>query len=223
MKVLITRPEPAAASTAAQLRRMGFEPILAPCLRIHRLPARLPANPAALLITSAQAIASLPERFHHLPAFCVGDATAARLRQAGFTAVESAAGNAGDLARLVVQRRLRGTHLLATGERQGLDLAAQLRGLGIKVARRKVYAARPLAALPATARSALAAGEITKALFYSAETVAAFIRLQPPGTANADALVLSPAIAAAAEGLPWRRIRVALAPNEADLLALLNE
>jgi len=119
-------------------------------------------------------------------------------------------------------RRISGPHLLAVGERHGLALARQLRATGIAVVRRTVYSARPLRVLPAEIRAALAAGEIGKALFYSAETAKAFIRLQPPATAQIESLALSPAIAEVLKRLPWRSIRVALAPAEADMLALLR-
>jgi len=222
LKLLITRPEPGATATARQVKEMGFEPVLAPCLMIEPLAPLLPENPAAIVLTSAQAIPALPDRFHHIPSFCVGDATAAKMRQAGFVCVKSAAGDAEDLLRLVAEQNISGTHLLAVGERHGVALARQLREHGIKVVRRKVYATRPLPVLPAAIRAALAAGEIEKALFYSAETAKAFIGLQPAGTARMEALALSPAIAAQVQGLPWQSIRVALAPNESDLLALLK-
>jgi uroporphyrinogen-III synthase len=222
LKLLITRPEPGATATACQVKEMGFEPVLAPCLTIQALAASLPERPAALIVTSAQAIPALPGRFYPIPCFCVGDATAAKMRQAGFTAVSSAAGDAEDLLRLVTAQNISGTHLLAVGERHGVGLARQLRARGIKVLRRKVYATRPLPVLPPPIRAALAAGEIKKALFYSAETAKAFIRLQPPGTGMMEALVLSPAIALHVRGLPWQSIRAALAPNESDLLALLK-
>ena len=45
--------------------------------------------------------------------------------------------------------------------------------------RRTVYAARPLRILPEGVAEALAEGEIGAALFYSAETAQAFIRLKP--------------------------------------------
>jgi len=77
-------------------------------------------------------------------------------------------------------------------------------------------------ALPAAVLASLRDGEIGQALFYSAETAKAFTRLRPEGTQNVAALALSPAVAAAAQGLPWRKIRVAVSPNEADLLALLE-
>jgi uroporphyrinogen-III synthase len=222
LKVLVTRPEPGASATAERLRQMGFDPVLAPCLRIDPVEASLPATPAAILLTSGHAVDALPVRYQAVPCFCVGDATAAKLRAAGFTAVESAAGDAGDLLLLAADRRIEGLHLLAVGEGHGQALAGQLRERGIRLIRRKVYATRHMRSLPAPVKAALAAGEIGKALFYSAETLRAFIRMKPPGTEALEALALSPAIAAIAQGLPWRRIRVALAPNEADLLALLK-
>ncbi len=218
----MTRPEPGASATAAHLVQRGFEPVLAPCLSIKPCGAKLPAAPGAIIITSGQAIPALPKHFHHIPSFCVGDATAARMRAAGFTSVESAGGDAADLYRLIAGRRIAGTHLLAVGERHGLALARHLRADGISVIRRTVYSARPLRVLPDAARAALAAGEIGKALFYSAATARAFIRLQPPGAESMEALALSPAIAHVLDGLPWRTIRVALAPTEADLMALLT-
>lgn len=222
MRFLVTRPEPGASATAARLVALGHEPVLAPCLEILPLPARLPPHPAAIILTSAQAIPALPAAWAELPAFCVGDATAARLREAGFNRVESASGDARDLLRLVTMRRLPGLHVLAVGERHGLALAQQLRAAGLLVARRKVYAARPLRALPEPVRAALAAQTIPAALFYSAESARAFARLGPPQTASMAAYTLSPAVAAALRGLPWKAIHVALAPSEADLMALIS-
>jgi uroporphyrinogen-III synthase len=222
LKILVTRPEPGATATAAQLRSLGFEPVMLPCLTIQPRPAKFPELPAAIIITSSQAIPALPASFQQIRCFSVGDATAMRLREAGFASVESASGNAKDLFRLITARRIAGTHLLAAGQRHGLALARQLRAAGFTVVRRSVYSAKPLRALPAAIETALAAGELEKALFYSAETANAFIRLQPPGTARMESLALSPAVAKILQGLPWRAIRVALAPAEADLLALLK-
>lgn len=222
MKVLVTRPEPGASATAARLTQMGFEPLLAPCLTIAHLPARLPESMGALVITSGQAVASLPASLRNTPVFCVGDATATRLRAAGFHRVESAGGDANDLYRLITARRLPGTHVLAVGERQGLALARQLAQAGIAVLRRKVYTARPIRALPQPALAALTAGEVAAALFYSAETARSFVRLNPPNTKNIRACALSLAVAGPLHGLPWSEIRAALAPTEADLMACLT-
>ncbi len=221
MKILITRPEPGASATAAKLATMGHEPVLAPCLTITHLPARLPESLGALIITSGQAIPALPAALRGVPVFCVGDATAGKLRAAGFARVESAGGDAGDLFRLIVARRLPGLHIMAVGERHGMALCRRLREAGIPVLRRKAYTARPVRALAPAALEALATQEVGAALFYSAETARNFARLSPPGTAATVACALSPGVAAALHGLPFKEIRVALAPSEADLMALL--
>jgi uroporphyrinogen-III synthase len=221
LKILLTRPEPGAAATAARLAGLGHSPILAPCLTVTRRPPKLPDHPAAIIITSLQAVPALPAAYHHIPVFCVGDATAGRLREVGFSAVTSAAGDAEDLRRLITARPIQGTYLLATGARQGATLARQLRAARIPVLRRVVYAATPVRALPAESLAALAAGQIGAALFYSAETAAAFARLAPPGTGTITALALSHAVAVPLHGLPWAAIRVAVRPTEADLLALI--
>ncbi|HTQ70134.1 MAG TPA: uroporphyrinogen-III synthase [Acidocella sp.] len=221
MKLLVTRPEPGASATAARLAAMGHEALLLPCLSVQTMAVKLPEHPAALVVTSGQAVPALPARLHHVPVFCVGDATAAKLRQAGFTRVESAAGDADDLFRLIAARRVTGLHVLAVGERHGLTLLERLRGADISAVRRKVYTVAKLRQLPEEVRAALAAGAVDGVLFYSAETARAFCALHPPGTAKMAAFVLSENVAKGVTGLPWREIHAALAPTEADLMALL--
>jgi uroporphyrinogen-III synthase len=221
MKLLVTRPEPGASATAARLAALGHEVLLLPCLSVKSISPRLPEYPAALVVTSGQAVPALPARLHHVPVFCVGDATGAKLRQVGFTRVESAQGDAEDLFRLIVARHLDGLHVLAVGERHGLALLQKLRGAGISAVRRKVYSVTKLRHLPEAIRAQLAAGGLDGALFYSAETARAFATLHPPGTAEMDAFVLSENVAKGLTGLPWREIHAALAPTEADLMALL--
>jgi uroporphyrinogen-III synthase len=222
LKILITRPEPGASATAARLTALGHTSLIAPCLAIKPIALNLPHAPTAIILTSGQAIPALPASYRNIPVFCVGDATAGRLREAGFGSVTSANGDADDLFTLILASRLPGTYLLAVGERHGLALAKKLRASGITLVRRTVYSASPLRILPPAAAAALAAGEINVALFYSAETARNFIRLKPPNTADIAALALSRSVAVVLNGLPWRQIHVALAPTEADLLALLT-
>ena len=89
----------------------------------------------AILVTSGNAIPSLPASHHHLPLFAVGEATAARARDAGFTQVNSADGDANALAELVARScdRHAGPLLLASGRGQGEGLAADLRARGFRV------------------------------------------------------------------------------------------
>ena len=221
MKLLVTRPEPGASATAARLAALGHEPVMLPCLAITPLPAKLPPHLAALVITSGQAIQALPATLHGVPVFCVGDATAAKLRVAGFNRVESAAGDATALARLIIARNVPGLHVLAVGERHGQKLAADLRAAGISVLRRQVYRATKLRKMPKDIRAGLEAGEFDGALFYSAETASTFAALNPPGTASMQAYALSQNVAEGLQDLPWAAIHTAIAPTEADLMAML--
>ena len=57
--MLVTRPEPGAAETARQLAALGWDPVLAPALRLVARPVAL-ARAQALLLTSRAAARALP-------------------------------------------------------------------------------------------------------------------------------------------------------------------
>jgi uroporphyrinogen-III synthase len=116
--------------------------------------------------------------------------------------------------------------LLASGTGQGRPLAAALRAAGFALIRREVYAARPVAALPPAASAALATGQVETVLFFSTATARAFIdllgaALPVSAVSGVEAVAISPATAAALSPLPWRRIRVASAPNQDAIMALM--
>lgn len=228
--VLVTRPEPGAAQTAALVAEHGLRPVIAPALCITRRKLPLPGKAAlqATLITSPQAIPALPLSLRRLPLFAVGDATAARARAGGFGTVESAAADASALAALAASRcdPTAGALLLAVGAGQGTALASRLREHGFRLYRRVAYVARPAKGLPEAAKAALTSGEVACALFFSPHTARAFTRLvQRAGVAallaEVEALAMSEAVAASLGGLPWRGVRVAVQPNQTALLALL--
>ena len=228
--VLVTRPEPGASDTAARLRELGYEPVIAPLLVVEAVPARMPSADAvqAVLISSAQAIPALPLAMHGVPVLAVGDATARRAVADGFVNVRSAGADAAVLAELVA--RSCDPHgkplLLATGQGQGMRLAGALRERGFRVLRRVAYHARPVSTLPDAAGSAISSGRLEAALFYSGETARCFARLLPPECAAALADVLAIAISARAakplRSLNWRALRVAIHPSQDAVLAQLT-
>ena len=229
--VLITRPEPGASETAERVAALGLLPVVAPLLEINTLSVAWPPSGEvqAILVTSGNAIPALPASHRHLPLLAVGQATAERARQAGFKEVQSADGDASALADLAerVCRPHGGPLLLATGRRQGHALATELRRRGFAVVRRVVYAAEPVPLLPDPARSALTAGVLRAALFFSAETAQAGVRLiEAAGLSDAvravDAVAIGQPAAVALEALPWRRVRVAARPDQDAMLALLQ-
>jgi uroporphyrinogen-III synthase len=229
--VLITRPEPGASETAARVISLGLRPIVAPVLDIRILRARIPAPMGlqAILVTSGNAIPALPASHHDLPVLAVGETTAARLRAAGFTRVTSADRDANALATLVAQSCVREAAplLLITGRGQGKVLATDLRGRGFRVIHRAGYEVVLVTALPQSASDALAAGEVSAALFFSAESARQCVRLMQTAclqeaARTVDALAIGRPAVVALQDLPWRRIRVASRPTQDAMLALLR-
>ena len=224
MKVLVTRAAADASATAERLAAMGFEPVVAPLLRIVPRRAALPRAVDAVLVTSGNALSALPACLQSVPLYAVGDATAERARALGFADVHSAGGDAGDLAALVVPR-VKGVVLLATGAGQGAALAMCLRAQGLRVIRRVVYAARPVTRLPDLAASALQSGGLHAVLFLSAATAQSFVRVLPrplvPALGSVIAACIAEPAAEVVRPLPWRQVRVSLRPSLHHVLALL--
>ena len=89
--MLVTRPEPGASETGRRLHVLGHAPLIAPVLRIAALAPRLPPPEAvqAVLATSGNALPALAGH-RGCRLLAVGDATAARAREAGFGDILSA-------------------------------------------------------------------------------------------------------------------------------------
>ncbi len=228
--VLVTRPALEAEETAARLRALGWHPVLAPMIRIEARPVRVPPGrrPQAVLVTSGNALATLPAELHGTAMLAVGDATAARARALGFWRVGSAGGDAAALLQLATLScdPQGAALLLAVGEGQGMPLLGALQGRGFRVVRRVAYAARPVGALGEAARAALRQESAGAALFFSTATAFAFAHaVRRAGLAGSlagvAAVAISGAAAEALSPLPWRDIRVASRPTQDELLACL--
>ncbi|MBW6399434.1 uroporphyrinogen-III synthase [Roseomonas sp. HJA6] len=225
--VLITRPEPGAAETAAACAARGWTPVLAPSLLLRSCPPATLPPAQALLLPSRAAARALPASA--LPVLAVGEGTAAEARARGFTRVAAAGGDAAALAAAAAAGfdPQAGPLLLAVGRGYGAELAAALRGRGFRVLRRVVYAAAPAISLPDAARDALRAGRVAAALFTSprgARITIALIRraglAEAAGTIRA--IVISPRIAQVLAPLPWASVAITPGPDPALLPACLG-
>ncbi len=224
-RVLITRPEPGCAETAAAVAALGWQPVLAPALTLQTRPIVAPRHLQAALITSRAAAAGLPMG---PPVLAVGEASATAARLHGHADVRAADGDAVSLAALAARSLdpAAGPILLAVGEGYALDLATALRATGFSVLRRIAYAARATPALPAEAAAALRHGVVGQALFLSprsATTVMA--QMQAAGltgqVAMIRAIAISPRVAGVLAELGWAGIAVAARPDHAAVLACL--
>jgi uroporphyrinogen-III synthase len=229
MRVLVTRATEDAARTAARLRERGHEPVLAPLTEIRPTGEPLPAGPAAaLILTSAHAVAAaaaaLPTA---MPVLTVGVRTAHAAREAGFTEVEAADGDALALVRLAAARLPAGAVLLhARGRDVKPEPEAGLVAHGFTVLPWTVYAASPVAALPQAAEEALRAGTLGAVLQYSrrgagllldrAREAGLLRELMRPVHACLSADVAEPLAAAGVV------VAVAASPSEEALIAVLD-
>jgi uroporphyrinogen-III synthase len=225
--VLVTRPEPGAAETAARLSRLGWCPVLAPALVLApRPPARLPPAQALLLPSraAARALPPLP-----MPVYAVGEGTAEAARAQGFRDVIAAEGDAASLARLCAARLdpAAGPLLLAVGRGYSMELAATLRGHGFRVVRRIAYTAHDAPTLPPAAALALRQGKVAHALFFSPRSAACSLRLLAEGGLSGAArgmvaIAISPRVAAVLSALPWHTVRIAPRSDQDHMLELLG-
>ncbi len=212
-RIWVTRAEPGASATAERLTALGFEPVVAPLIETRPRDVVVDlTGVAALAFTSAAAVRAFAARAAFrgsgwdLPGFALGQATAQAAREAGFDNVLSAGGDAAALAALIAAQDLTG-EILHPG---AAELAADLPGVRALA----IYDSHP-AALPA----GFTTQDLDAVLLHSPRAARLLAALPPPP--GLVALCLSPAVAAPLTGLGLT-IRIAKAPNEEALLALLS-
>lgn len=179
MRVVVTRPQPAAAATGRRLAMLGHEPILAPMLHVEATGKALPSGPFdAVAATSANAFlgfasAGLPPGLADVPLHAVGERTAAAARRAGFRDVVEADGDAAALAESLVRSLPRASRVLyLAGTERKPVLERRLGEAGLVVAAAEVYAARALGNVPA---EVFAGPPPTVVLHYSRRSAEAFV------------------------------------------------
>jgi uroporphyrinogen-III synthase len=184
MRLLVTRPEPDGARTAQRLRDLGHEAMLAPLLSVVPV-ANVEPGPGpwdALLVTSANGARAVADRprfaaLRTLPLLTVGRSSAEAARAAGFADVQSAEGDAADLARLAAARFPEGgvRLLYLAGQDRARDLAALLAERRIAVEVAVVYRAEPAASFPPPVQAALQDRAIDGVVHFSRRSVETYL------------------------------------------------
>ena len=231
LSMLVTRPEPDASETAARLRALEINPILAPLMRFEPLQSNLPAPDgfAALAVTSANALRALHDRgelphFRHLPLYAVGDRTADAARDYGFAEVVSTGGDFAALVERLAHAGVGGPIFYPSGREMTGDLARSLAPYGLMVITAPVYAMTPMAGLAEDVRAGLSGGGIAAALFYSRRTAETFVALSDwldrPVRRRFGALCLSEAVAEPLVEAHFVRVGLADHPSENAMMSL---
>ncbi len=231
-RILVTRAEPDAADTAARLDALGLDPVRAPLLEMHPVPASLPTPDAlgGVALTSANALRALEEGgrltpYLHLPVFTVGDRTASHARNAGFANVTSAGGDVEALAALIRDRAPVGPVFYPAARHTARDLTTALAPAGISVHTVHVYEMAPAETLAPAIATGLREGTIGAVSLYSRRTAATFVGLagsvlthdQRAGLAM---LCLSDNVAEPLLGEGFTRVALADYPSEEAMMAL---
>ncbi len=233
MRILVTRPQPRAAQTAAELRACGHAPIIAPLFEMERVADVDPKTGPwdAILLTSANGLCGIDsfahdKKWHGMPVFAVGDVTATAARDMGFADVTSAGGNVNDLVDLVAARLQPPARLLyLAGEERVGDLAGALRGRNFEVDLAVVYRVLTVQCLPEPAAAALNR-DLDAVLHFSRASAEGFLNAARGSKLLEAALTkpmhfcLSEQVAAPLRAAGAALIQVAARPTQQALLEL---
>lgn len=220
-RLLVTRAEPDASDTARLIADLGGEAVLLTTRREAAILEAAPARPDLLIATSPRAFRlgeAIPPDWLALPCLAVGGVTGEAARQAGFTDIRIAGGEAASLKPLLAPfAGKRAIYLAGEPRRPELEADAAAAGLMLDLWRR--YRMEEGAATDEV--EAKLAGHIDAVLHFSRESAASLARgvMHSPRRENlwrAGQACLSPAVAGtlreAIGPLPFEP-RIALAPE----------
>lgn len=234
-RVLVTRPQPGAAATAARLAAVGFEPVVLPLSEIVGLPAGADASMErfdAIAVTSANALRHLPDGvagpIRDKPVRSVGERTARAARDAGFRNVVAGTGDGARLAKAMADELGAGARVLyLAGRERRPDFEQVLaeRSVGVQVI--ETYATRAVSPPAAVLAELAGGGAIWAATVFSPRGATALGRLaEAPELRDALretlAACISDRAARSLGGFGERRILVSESPDEEGVLALLS-
>lgn len=236
MHILVTRPEPDASETKAQLEARGHAVSVEPLLRIE--PAAIDEHAfngaQAVIATSRNGLRALAASTAlsaalKLPVFTVGPGTAALARDLKFRRVIAGAAAARDLVPLIEAEAdaAKGPLVHVAGEIVAFDIAAALAKNGFEVHTLTVYRALAPASLSPQTTQKIAEGTIDAVILMSPRSADIFAQLVAGAGLQDSArrltfLCLSQAVANALHSLQPARLEIADAPNSAAMLAAVD-
>jgi uroporphyrinogen-III synthase len=229
--VLITRPQPLAARTAAAVAALGYVPYLSALLKIEPIPFKWPGGFFNGMVFTSATVFNLGFNFasaSDIPLYLVGRQTEAAAREAGFTVIRHVAPDVTALAAWLNSQTFEApvSLLYYRGIHQAHDLAALLSPtIGLQSV--PVYDSH-LQKLPETIIHRLRQREIQWIMLYSRRTSAALAAAlkemsDKSWCAGTSLLCLSSAVMAPLADLVWRDVTVAATPDEAAMLAGLQQ
>jgi len=236
MRLLVTRPRPAAERTAEKLQALGHQVTILPLMEAQHLPgavrAALDRSPDGIAVTSAEAVRVLaalgPAVKSHLaaPLFAVGKATALAASGIGFTNIRVGGGTGEALAETVAAERRAGAgkllYLAGAPRADGFERALSERGIDHVTV--ECYRMAPVSYGRQALFDLVRPGAFDGVLLYSRETARHLAALLKESNLDVTAfstryLCMSSAVR---EALPDDAVvQIAAEPDENALLKLL--
>ena len=233
MRLLLTRPMPEGAASAAQLRAMGHKVSHMPVLTIVQLVPEIPDGPFdALLATSANAfsnttIAAWLARLGPAQAFVVGEKTLIAARHTS-DSPDLKIQHAPDVRSLVqlLHTRPKSRFLYLAGRERKPVLEASLAAKGHKITTIVTYIAKAVEAFDPEVADDMHNGKIDSILHYSRRSVGIFLHLAQNAGLMAQVqtirhFCLSADVAAPLHVLAQPHVTIAATPDEDGMLAQL--
>ncbi len=236
MKVLVTRAEPAASSSAENLRIHGLEPIVLPLFEVADTLSILPERQYdGIVFTSANGPGILAERQFSpsgtdIPVFCVGDTTKKAAEMLGFTNVVSASGGGAALAKLIGKtNEFHGkTFLYPAAKVRSFDMVSALSEHGVRLDVVDLYEIRKVEVSGSdfsTSLGQLGAGAV---FLYSVESAKHFMEMIIGTESKNDlrhliAINISQKTADMLDEKDWHVIEVAVEPREISMIERLKQ
>ncbi|MDK3075658.1 uroporphyrinogen-III synthase [Sedimentitalea sp. JM2-8] len=233
MHVLLTRPSFQAELTRPLLEQRGCEVSVEPVLNVSSAdPGRDALRDADIfVVTSVYASLHIVDAGFlkkTTPIYAVGAGTAAPLRQAGFSQVFQADGDAESLLHLILKevRPTDGAIAYLSGRDITTDIAQDLVSRGYRARRIVVYGAAPARRLSDATQDLIRRRSIDCVIFMSYRTAHFFTELcHSAGLSDClgsvTAAALSDKVASGLEGDRWKEVLVAEAPSSDAIITLL--
>lgn len=215
LPLIVTRPEPGNATTVARAAALGLDARAMPLFAARALPWTPPAvaDFDVLLLTSAQAVRLAGPQLAALaalPAYAVGEATAAAAAAAGLTVACTGTADAQRLLDAMAAEQIARILWLCGRDRSAFDP----RGMALQPL--PCYTVDPVD--PPPEWSGLIAAPAVL-LAHSARAARRIAALAGPSRAHLALVAISPAVAAAA-GTGWAERTASGQPTDAGMLAL---
>lgn len=233
MRFLLIRPIQDSEDTAKKLAKNGASTTIDSLINIEieTGPTSDLTEFQAIIFTSASAVRAFQKTYeeYSLPAFAVGDKTAAEAQAIGFKDIISANGNMQKLSNTIIESLSpnNGALLYLCGDHVAGSLKSGLEDAGFNIRKEVLYRAVAASNLKEETKNMLKSGAIDFIPFYSPRSALIFIKLiKDAGLTNSlrktSALCLSPAIEKVVAQLNWKKTMTAEKPTQSDLFKMID-